>query len=108
MNDPVTYCPTCKKENPWNAMECQHCGANLAPPETEELPYERTGLAYGTLSSIALGIGQFAALFAAFVYLILCIYFLVNLNFFDAFFNGLLLFFIMLALYVTFKRVESL
>lgn len=108
MKKNVSYCPACKNQNAWNAVECDHCGESLTAKGVVENEIEREGFAYGQLAGFALVMGQIATAIGAGLCLYVAVVSIFRLDFFSGFFNGMIMFFIMLALYVTFKRVENL
>ncbi len=103
----MVICSHCNKAVPWNALSCGHCGTALSPAEQRRPHEENNGIAYSSFADLSLTVAQVAVGFAAVFSAIGALMALMDLDFISAA-GGMGVFFVMAALFVTFKRIEQL
>ena len=101
----MAYCPRCECQIGSMEKFCPHCGYDLVTPGE---PREREGLAFSSLATVSLVIGEFVAAIAAVLRLITCILSVTRGEFLDGLVVGPIEFFLLIAVFVVFIRVEKL
>ena len=101
----MAYCPECSGEIGAYDAKCSHCGYDFPIMEHSEEP---EGLAYSNLGDLALIIGQIAAALGCVLSVIIGFFMLFMGNFFAGFIICPLSFFLQLAQFVVFVRVQNM
>lgn len=98
----MAFCPKCRGEMSATALECPHCGYDF-PLETEE---RRQGFAYSAWADMALLVGTAAAAIGAVLAAVLAVVALLQGQFLYGLLVAPLAFFVQLAQFVVFLRIQ--